>query len=33
MYQLDPEANTLVPDDNSLYPYINNNIEYGLLKT
>ena len=32
MYQLDPEADTPVPDDNSLYPYINNDIEYGLFE-
>ena len=32
MYQLDPEANIPVPDDNSLYPYINNDIEYGLFE-
>ena len=30
MYQLDPEADIPVPDDNLLYPYINNDIEYGL---
>ena len=32
MYQLDPEAEIPVPDDNSLYPYINNDIEYGLFE-
>ena len=32
MYQLDPEANIPVPDDNSLYPYINNDIEYRLFE-
>ena len=32
MYQLDPEANKPVPDINSLYPYINNDIEYGLFE-
>ena len=32
MYQLDPEADIPVPDDNSLYPYINNDIEYGLFE-
>ena len=32
MYQLDPKANIPVPDDNSLYPYINNDIEYGLFQ-
>ena len=30
MYQLDPETETPVPDDDTLYPYINNDIEYGL---
>ena len=30
VYDLDPEVNTPVPDDNTLYPYINNDIEYGL---
>ena len=32
MYQLDPKAEIPVPDDNSLYPYINNDIEYGLFE-
>ena len=32
MYQLDPEAEIPVPDDNSLYPYINNDIKYGLFE-
>ena len=32
MYQLDPKADIPVPDDNSLYPYINNDIEYGLFE-
>ena len=32
MYQLDPEAEIPVPDDNPLYPYINNYIEYGLFE-
>ena len=32
MYQLDPEAEIPVPNDNSLYPYINNDIEYGLFE-
>ena len=32
MYQLDPEAEIPVPDDNSSYPYINNDIEYGLFE-
>ena len=32
MYQLDPVIEIPVPDDDSLYPYINNNIEYGLFE-
>ena len=32
MHQLDPETETPVPDDDSLYPYINNDIEYGLFE-
>ena len=32
MYQLDPETETPVPDDDTLYPYINNDIEYGLFE-
>ena len=32
IYQLDPEADIPVADDNSLYPYINNDIEYGLFE-
>ena len=32
MYQLDPESEIPVPDDNTLYPYINNDIEYGLFE-
>ena len=32
MYQLDPETKIPVPDDDSLYPYINNDIEYRLFK-
>ena len=32
LYQLDPEADIPVPDDNSLYPYINNDIEYRLFE-
>ena len=32
MYQLDPKTEIPVPDDNSLYPYINNDIEYGLFE-
>ena len=32
MHQLDPETEILVPDDDPLYPYINNDIEYGLFE-
>ena len=32
MYQLDPETESPVPDDDTLYPYINNDIKYGLFE-
>ena len=32
MYQLDPETETPVFDDDTLYPYINNDIEGKLFK-
>ena len=32
MYQLDPKTEILVPDDDSLYPCINNDIEHGLFE-
>ena len=32
MYQLDPKTKTPVPDDDTLYPYINNDIEYRLFE-
>ena len=32
MYQLDPKTKIPVPDDDSLYPYINNYIEYRLFE-
>ena len=32
MHQLDPESETIMPDDDSLYPYVNNDIEYGLFE-
>ena len=32
IYQLDPETEIPVPDDDSLYPYINNDIKYGLFE-
>ena len=32
MHQIDPESKTTTPDEDSLYPYVNNNIEYGLFE-
>ena len=32
MHQLDPESETIMPDDDSLYLYVNNNIKYRLFK-
>ena len=32
MHQLDLETGKTVPDDDSLYPYVNNDIEYGLFE-
>ena len=32
MHQLDPESEAITPDDDSLYPYVNNDIEYGLFE-
>ena len=32
MHQLDPETKILAPDDDSLYPYINNDIKYRLFE-
>ena len=32
MHQLDPETEIPVPDDDPLYPYINNYIKYGLFE-
>ena len=32
MYQLDPKTKIPVPDDDSLYPYINNDIKYRLFE-
>ena len=32
MYQLDLETEIPEPDDDSLYPYINNDIKYGLFE-
>ena len=32
MHQIDLESETITPDDDSLYPYVNNDIEYGLFE-
>ena len=32
MHQIDPESETVMPDDDSLYPYVNNDIKYGLFE-
>ena len=32
MYQIDPESKTITPDEDSLYLYVNNDIEYGLFE-
>ena len=32
MHQIDPESKTITPDEGSLYPYVNNDIEYGLFE-
>ena len=32
MYQIDPESETITPDDDSLYLYVNNHIKYGLFE-
>ena len=32
MYQVEPESHMPTTDDDSLYPYINNDIEYGLFE-
>ena len=32
MHQIEPESELIATDDNSLYPYVNNNIEYGLFE-
>ena len=32
VYQIKPENDLSTTDDDSLYPYINNNIEYGLFE-
>ena len=32
MHQIDPESELTTTDDDSLYPYVNNDIEYGLFE-
>ena len=32
MHQIEPESELTVTDDDSLYPYVNNNIEYRLFE-
>ena len=32
MHLIDPESETMTPDDDSLYQYVNNDIEYGLFE-
>ena len=32
MHQIDPESESTTTDDDSLYPYVNNDIEYGLFE-
>ena len=32
MYQVEPESHMSTTDDDSLYPYVNNDIEYGLFE-
>ena len=32
MHQIKPERESITSDDNSLYPYVNNDIEYGLFE-
>ena len=32
MHQIAPESETITPDDDSLYLYVNNDIEYGLFE-
>ena len=32
MYQIEPESESIATDDNSLYSYVNNDIEYGLFE-
>ena len=32
MLQIDPDSETITPDNDSLYPYVNNDIKYGLFE-
>ena len=32
MHQIDPESENIIPDNDSLYPYVNNDIKYGLFE-
>ena len=32
MHQIEPEREPITSDDDSLYPYVNNDIEYGLFE-
>ena len=32
MHQIDPESESTTTDNDSLYPYVNNDIEYGLFE-
>ena len=32
MHQIEPESEPTATDDDSLYPYVNNDIEYGLFE-
>ena len=32
MHQIEPESDPIVTDNDSLYPYVNNDIEYGLFE-
>ena len=32
LHQIEPESDALTTDNDSLYPYVNNDIEYGLFE-
>ena len=32
MHKIDPESDMITPDNDSLYLYVNNDIEYGLFE-